>query len=285
MKGSYHTAWSVLPLSSCCCSYSYGYSTAVGPQTGERCWPLLSGQWRAVVPLVKPWCADGDVPTAPNVNLYRGRNSRVGWHCDDEPLFGECGEAKLIVSASFGTRALFEWKGMSCPDSDASSCWLDHGDLVVMEGQCQDEFLHCTDPGMEQEQINITFRWIKQHAASCPFLRTGVVCCLPTCAQGSSVSVAESVGERRFGGFSWCSWEYLFKWWSTLLVHSGWATQMCLSLDTPFGRRSVEASSFRGQLELTGSQPGAPVGKTTVVTGLVVVTWTVIFTVGCCQVC
>ena len=32
--------------------------------------------------------------------------------------------------------------------------------------QCQDEFLHCTNCGLDQERINITFRWIKQHVAS-----------------------------------------------------------------------------------------------------------------------
>ena len=58
------------------------------------------------------------MPTAANLILYRGRRSHVGWHSDDEPLFGECGEAKLIVSVSFGTRALFKWRGKSCPDTD-----------------------------------------------------------------------------------------------------------------------------------------------------------------------
>ena len=44
--------------------------------------------------------------TAANLNFYRRWNSRVGWHCDDEPLFGECTEIKLlIVSASFGRRS------------------------------------------------------------------------------------------------------------------------------------------------------------------------------------
>ena len=71
-----------------------------------------------------------------------------GWD-DTEPLVGECGEAKPIVSVSFGTRSLFKWKGKSCPDSDAGSCWLGHGDLLIMDGQCQDEFLHCTDPVLE----------------------------------------------------------------------------------------------------------------------------------------
>ena len=35
------------------------------------------------------------------------------WHCDNEPLFGKCGEAKLIVSVSFGT--LHFSNGRACP--------------------------------------------------------------------------------------------------------------------------------------------------------------------------
>ena len=85
-KGSCHTAWSVPSTSSCSCSYANGHGTAVGPQTGERCWPLLVRLWRAIAPLMKPWCAEEDVQTAANLNLYRGWKSRVGWHCDDEPL-------------------------------------------------------------------------------------------------------------------------------------------------------------------------------------------------------
>ena len=99
---------------------------------------------------------------------------------------------KLGVSVSFGTQALFRWKGKSCPDGDASSCCLGHGDILVMDGQCQDEFLHCTDPGLEQEWINVTFRWIRRHTALC-LLRTVVVCCLPTCAQGSSAAATRVV--------------------------------------------------------------------------------------------
>ena len=87
----------------------------VGPETGKRCWPLPASVWRAIAPLMKPWCAEGDVPTAADLNLYWGWNSRVGWHSDDEPLFGE---AKLIVSMSFSSNALFKWKGKSCLDSE-----------------------------------------------------------------------------------------------------------------------------------------------------------------------
>ena len=73
-KGSYHTAWSVLPLSACSCSYSYGQGPAEGPQTGERCWSLLTGLCRAVAPLMQPWFAKVEMPTAgedPLIRPYR----------------------------------------------------------------------------------------------------------------------------------------------------------------------------------------------------------------------
>ena len=46
---------------------------------------LVTAFWTVepIAPLMKPWCAERDVPTAANVNLYRGRNSQVGWHSDD----------------------------------------------------------------------------------------------------------------------------------------------------------------------------------------------------------
>ena len=77
-KGSYHTAWAVPCDSLCTCSYAYGQGPAIGPHTGRRCWPLLEGVWRAIAPLMKPWCAEGEVPTAANLNLYRGGNRVLG---------------------------------------------------------------------------------------------------------------------------------------------------------------------------------------------------------------
>ena len=185
--------------------------------------------------------------TAANLSFYPGWTSCVGWHRDDEPRFGECGEAKLIVSVSFGRSAVFRWRRQSCPDDEGHLCWLGHGDILVMDRQCQDEFLHRTDPGQEQERMNFTFRWVKQHASSCPLLKAGVACCLPTCAQGSSVL---DTGIFVFGVFLgfwaslWClvhmeggaSFASL-----PLFVYKAWVTSVCLLLDTPFGRRSVEA--------------------------------------------
>ena len=246
-KGSYHTAWAVPCDSSCSCSYAYGHGPAIGPHTGRRCWPLLAGVWRAIAPLMQPWCAEEEVPTAANLNLYRGWKSCAGWHCVDEPLFGKCGDAKLIVSVSLGTFAFFRWRRQSCPSDESGSCRLDHGDLLVMDGQCQDEFHHRTSPGREQERNNVTFCWIKQHVATCPFWRTGVACCLPTCAQGSSVSVTELVGKGAAWGLLVLLVVLLILGVLALLIYprvcGTWATQACLSLDTLFGRSSAKALS------------------------------------------
>ena len=169
------------------------------------------------------------MPNAANLNLYRGWKSCVGWHRDDEPLFGECGDAKLIVSVSLGSSAVFRWRRQSCPDDDGHLCWLGHGDILVMDGQCQDEFLHRTDPGREQERINLTFRWVKQHVSSCPLFKARVACCLPTCAQGCSFPV---MGDSCFGiGVFlavWCLLGVLCIWGVLALLSSLLCTRLGL---------------------------------------------------------
>ena len=77
---------------------------------------------------------------------------------------------KLIVSVSFGASVLFKWKGKSCMDSVERLCDIDHGDILVMDGQCQDEFLHCTCPGQERGRLNVTYRWIGQHSHLLSFI-------------------------------------------------------------------------------------------------------------------
>ena len=82
--------------------FPHGRGPAIGPNTEKRCWPLLAGVWRVVAPLMKPWYAEGEVPTAANLNLYRGWQSCVGWHCDNELLFGKCGEFLAALHFSGG---------------------------------------------------------------------------------------------------------------------------------------------------------------------------------------
>ena len=88
-----------------------------------------------------------------------------------------------------------------CSGGQAGSCWLCRGDLLVMDGECQDDFVHCTSPGLVGgERMNATFSWVKRHGGGCP-LAPVVVSRLPTCAQGSSVlEHAGEEGEASVGG-------------------------------------------------------------------------------------
>ena len=132
---------------------------------------------------------------------------------------------------SLGSFVVFRWRRRSCPDDEGHLCCLGHGDILVMDGRCQDKFLHRADPRREQERINITFRWIKQHV-SCPLFRTGVACCLPTCAQGLSFPVMENSGNGIFWAF-WlllcvlCAWGVLVL--LVLLLHTRLGLRWCAS--------------------------------------------------------
>ena len=94
-----------------------------------------------------PWCGAGDAPTSANLNLCGGSGSWVRWHSDDEGL--ERGDPKLIASLTIGSSLIFKWKSQARPDSNESSCSLHHGDPLVMDGCCQDEYHHCAHPGVE----------------------------------------------------------------------------------------------------------------------------------------
>ena len=165
-RSTYRTAWAVPPR--CRSSYSCGSGPALGPQTKGCSWELLRGLWRAVAPIMTPWCSEGDVPTSANLNFHGGWRSRVRWHSDDVALLADRGDPKLNVSLSLGSSALFKRKPRSRADGEERSCWLHHGDLLVMDGCCQDEYLHCTDPRLGGERVKVTFRWIRNHLHHVP---------------------------------------------------------------------------------------------------------------------
>ena len=75
-----------------------------------------------------------------------------------------------------------------------SSTTLDHGDLLVMDGSVQSEYAHRTVLGLQGPRVLLTYRWVTQHAASCP--QAGVVgCVLPTCVQGLVEPSSRWLGE------------------------------------------------------------------------------------------
>ena len=179
-QGSYKTAW-VTPGHDCLCSYKYGHGAAVRPQTNDAIWDGVISLWGRVAPFLSPWCGKKELPTGVNLNHYDGSRSCVRWHSDNESLFGPRGSPKLIVSLSLGNPVEFKVRRVS--DSLTSSITLNHGDVLVMDGSAQSEYLHCTMPGLQGPRVNLTYRWVAQHTASCPL--AGVVgCLLPSCVQG-----------------------------------------------------------------------------------------------------
>ena len=181
-RGAYKTAW-VTPGQDCLCSYNYGHGAAVRPQANNAIWDGVIGLWGRVAPFLSPRCGKKDVPTGVNLNQYAGPGSFIRWHSGNEPLFGPQNSPELIVSLSLGNSVEFKVRRRASGNVP-SSIRLDHGDVLVMDGLAQSEYEHCTASELQGPRVNLTYRWVAQHTASCPL--AGVVgCVLPTCAQGS----------------------------------------------------------------------------------------------------
>ena len=72
MKNSHHT--------------SCGNNPAI--RTGEKGWSFVDSLWRTIASLMRPWCNEGERPSAANVILHGDLQSQVRCHSDDEPLLG-----------------------------------------------------------------------------------------------------------------------------------------------------------------------------------------------------
>ena len=181
-KRTRSTAW-VTPTHACLCPYQYGRGAAVGPQSRSSIWDGVMGLWGRVAPLLTPWCSLREIPSGVNLNRYAGRNSCIPWHSDDEPLFGDQGDPKVIVSMSLGSSVHFRVRSRGSRNV-LSPIRLNHGDLLVMDGLVQSEYEHSTSSMLHGPRANLTYRWITQHTSTCNALRARVCCALPSCAQG-----------------------------------------------------------------------------------------------------
>ena len=143
VSGTCRTAWSADLRSHC--SYAHGSGSAVGPPTGGRSWELLRDLWRAVALLMKPWCSEEEVPTSANLTLHGGSGSRYGGTATMRSFRGS-GRVQAPCLGECWFSALLLWKRTPSLDCEADSCWLHHGDMLVMDGRCQDEYVQSTDP-------------------------------------------------------------------------------------------------------------------------------------------
>ncbi|KAL5576357.1 hypothetical protein UlMin_018056 [Ulmus minor] len=109
------------------------------------------------------------------LNRYGGGNDYVGWHADDEKLYGLTPE---IASVSFGCEREFLLKKRPIKMSNERrndeeparkrlklyqhSFILKHGSLLVMKGYTQRDWLHSVPrrAKVEETRINLTFRLV-----------------------------------------------------------------------------------------------------------------------------
>ena len=73
-----------------------------------------------------------EVPAGENLDRYAGEGSFIPWHRDDEPLFGQPEESKVIVSMSIGRSVLFKLCHRVLGNTPFQTR-LDHGDLLSHE--------------------------------------------------------------------------------------------------------------------------------------------------------
>jgi alkylated DNA repair dioxygenase AlkB len=93
------------------------------------------------------------------LNLYRDGQDSNGWHADNEK---ELGENPVIASITLGQERFFHLKHRH-DKSFKRKILLEHGSLLLMQGETQHHWLHQIAKTAKpiKERINLTFRVIK----------------------------------------------------------------------------------------------------------------------------
>lgn len=93
------------------------------------------------------------------LNLYRNGKDSNGWHADDEK---ELGKNPTIASISLGANRVFKFRDKKAK-SLVHSMSLEHGSLLLMEGETQHNWQHQIPKTSKfvEPRINLTFRIIK----------------------------------------------------------------------------------------------------------------------------
>jgi len=215
------TAWYVWPP--CHCAYDYA-------DTHQAI--LTEPRMRAAVEQISARVAEvcgvaDNPPNSVNLNFYPPGGG-VGWHSDDEPLFDGLRRETAIISLSLSERGGADGLGsrwfevrLKRPfarggrrgagkkeEEQLRAVELRHGDLMTMEGLFQLYYLHSAWPGdrtdlleapgrsAHGERINLTWRWVVQHASGCP-------------STASAAKGAEVSGERAKPVPDDVCWDYM----------------------------------------------------------------------------
>ena len=91
------------------------------------------------------------------LNLYHNGSEGMAWHSDDEITLKRNG---AIASLSFGAERKFSFKHKQT--NDTVSLVLQHGSLLVMQGETQKYWLHSlpSTKKTDEPRVNLTFRTI-----------------------------------------------------------------------------------------------------------------------------
>jgi alkylated DNA repair dioxygenase AlkB len=92
-------------------------------------------------------------------NAYRDGHDSMGWHADDEK---ELGSKPLIASLSLGENRRFLLRKKLEKNSRSVGLQLEHGSLLVMQGDSQSRYLHSLPKTRKPAglRINLTFRQV-----------------------------------------------------------------------------------------------------------------------------
>lgn len=159
------TSWMV--SKGCSCTYRYG-SFEVKPQEFPK-W--MVDLMHAVMPSCG-FAKMADWPDSCNLNFYEDGGSSVAWHSDDERLFQGKFQDIVIISLSLGATRKFELR-LNWPEEGerrVQRMVLGSGDLMTMEGMTQKHLQHRVprENNVEDQRINLTWRWIVRHTPKCP---------------------------------------------------------------------------------------------------------------------
>ena len=90
-------------------------------------------------------------------NYYANGEQYMGWHSDAEPCLGE---QPVIASISLGAQRDFYFKHKQ--SKQVYKMQLGHGDLLIMQGETQKEWLHALPKRkrVTKPRVNLTFRKI-----------------------------------------------------------------------------------------------------------------------------
>lgn len=91
------------------------------------------------------------------VNKYRDSSDYISYHADEEAS----GNYNAVVSVSLGSSRTFYIKKNNSFEKEIKTV-LNHGDLLLMAGQCQKDYQHAihSEKGIKGARISLTYRYI-----------------------------------------------------------------------------------------------------------------------------